>query len=168
MSDDFTSDVKGLVELQTALEQLSEKTGKTGIRKALQAGAAPVHQGMVTGAPKKTHFLADHFNVKVKLERGELAGTAYIGPQGKMDYPEYMSGAYKIVRVGKNKIKRVGRIAVASVCRFLEFGTSKMKKKPFMVQALMLNGTQATDAIAESLGDTIREAADDAPKGPRA
>lgn len=150
MPDYVTVNVQGLDKLQAALEELPQKVAKKGIRKALAAGGNLFKASMVALAPKRTGFLSEHFGVKVKMNRNELAGTAFIGPQGKMDYPEFMSGAYKIKRVG-SKLRKVGRIAVASVARFLEFGTSKMSKKPFMTQAFESDKDKALEAVTNAL-----------------
>lgn len=168
MSGEVTVEVKGLDELQQGLEDMVEKLAKKGVRDALKAGAAPIQESMITLAPKNTGFLAEHFSTKVKMMRDALAGSAFIGPQGKMEYPAFLSGAYNIVRKKSGKVVKVGRIAVATVARFLEFGTSKMSKKPFMTQAFESNKETALARIATSLWETVREAADAAPKGPKA
>jgi HK97 gp10 family phage protein len=168
VADDVTVEVKGLAELEKALEELPKKVVQRGMRKALKAGAVPVQNGMVTGAPKATGFLAKHFSTKIKLGSDGLSGSAFIGPDGKMDYPAYLSGAYNIIRNAKGKVKKVGKVAVASVARFLEFGTSKMSKKPFMTQAFENNKMAALDNITNSLDATIQECANEAPKGPTA
>lgn len=155
MSDEFTVEIKGLDELQKAMEELPLKVAKKGLRAALKAGAAPMLNGMHAGAPKKTGFMAEHFGVKLKINRDELAGSAFIGPQGKVDYPEYLSGAYRIVRKANGKVKKVGKIAVATIVRFFEFGTSKMAKKPFMTQAFETNKEAALEAIIEKLRDAV-------------
>ena|SRR5271166_1421169 len=167
-------EVKGMSELQQALEEVPRKVAQRGLRKALKSGAAPVQEGMVSLAPKYAGgdsrwpigFLAEHFGVKIKIGREELSGSAFIGPQGKIDYPMYASGAYKIVRNAKNKAIKVGRIAVTTVARFLEFGTSKMGKKPFMTQAFDTRSAAALDNITASLAETVEAAAAEAPKGP--
>lgn len=167
MSDEVTFEIKGLDELQQALEELSEKVANKGVKAALKAGAEPIQNAMVTLAPKNTGFLAEHFSTKIKMVRDALAGSAFIGPQGKIEYPAFLSGAYNIVRRKSGKIVKVGRIAVATVARFLEFGTSKMSKKPFMTQAFETQKEEALARITFSLSDTIKAAADAAPKGPR-
>jgi HK97 gp10 family phage protein len=110
---------------------------------------------MVQLAPKRTGFLSEHFNIRIKFQKGALACTAFIGPKGKIDYPEFLSGAYRVVRNAKGAAKYAGRIAVATVARFLEFGTSKMAKKPFMTQAYETRKEKALDAVAQSLKETL-------------
>lgn len=155
-----TVNIKGLDTLQTKLEAMPEKLAKKGLRAALRAGAALFKSAMVSGAPKDTGFLAEHFGVKVKINRDGLAGTVYIGPQGKVDYPAFMSGAYKIKRRA-GKIIKVGRVAVATVARFLEFGTAKMAKKPFMTQAYEGQKTNALNEVIDILWNAVQDAARD-------
>jgi HK97 gp10 family phage protein len=152
----ITTEIKGLAELQARMEQLPTKIATRGVRKALRAGGDVFRRAMGVFAPKDSGFLSQHFDVKLKLEHDAIAGTAYIGPQGKMQYPKFASGAYLIKRVN-GKAKKVGRIAVASVARFLEFGTSKMAKKPFMTQAFETKKEEAISAVAESLRETLEK-----------
>lgn len=155
MADDYvTCEVQGLDVFEKAMEALNEKVQTKGLRAALKAGASVIKEVMYFTAPHDTGFLAAHFSITYRLIRGVFAGNAYIGPQGKMDYPAFLSGAYKIRRF-KNKIKKVGRVAVATVARFLEFGTGKMAKKPFMTAAAENSKARVIDAITASLQQTI-------------
>ncbi len=168
-------EIKGLDELQSALEEMPHKVAQRGIKKALRAGAEPIYQRTVASAPRyiggsdypPIGWLAEHFGTKIKLG-DELSGSAFIGPQGKIDYPMYASGAFKIVRNAKGKAIKVGRVAVATVARFFEFGTAKMSKKPFMTIAFETEKNNAVEAIATSLDETIQQAAAEALKGPKA
>src|SRR6202000_446753 len=99
-----------------------------------------------------TGFLSEHFDVKTRIASKEIQGSAFIGPQGKMDYPK--NGSYKERKNAKGKvIQRMGRISVTSVARFLEFGTVKMAGKGFMTKAF----EQSKDQALEVLQDTVRE-----------
>lgn len=166
--NDITMEIKGLAELEQALEELPEKVAKKGLRAGLQEGAAPIEAGMVAGAPKDSGFMSEHFNTKLKIARDGLSGSAFIGPQGNIDYPAYTSGAYNIIRTARGRVKKVGSIAVATVVRFFEFGTSKMAKKPFMTQAFETLKDTALGAIIARLTQAVAEAASESPKGPAA
>lgn len=135
MTEFVTVEIKGLAELQQKLEALPEKVAKRGVRKALRDGADVLRSAIIQLAPKATGFLSQHFGTKIKMTRDALAGTAFVGPQGKVDYPAYASGAYNIKRSRNGRAKKIGRVAVATVVRFLEFGTSKMAKHPFFTAA---------------------------------
>lgn len=155
MADEFvTVKITGLEELQQKLEEIPTKLAKRSLRKALRAGANVIRNAIVTLAPKDTGFLSRHFGTRISVMRDELAATAYVGPQGKIDYPLYSSGAYKIKRK-HGKVHKVGRIAVASVARFLEFGTMKMGKKPFMTPAFEDKKSEAVDAITTELKEGL-------------
>jgi HK97 gp10 family phage protein len=160
MMDDITCEVKGLSELQTALEEMPKKIADKGLRSSLKAGGAPIKDCMVSLAPKETGFLAEHFGVRVKISRDGVSGSAFIGPQGKIDYSAFASGAYRIIRNAAGKVKKRGKIAVASVARFLEFGTSKMAKKPFMTQAFESHQSDALAAIVKGLTKAVADAAE--------
>jgi HK97 gp10 family phage protein len=158
----LTVEVKGLDELQEKLEALPYKVAKRGLKSTLYRAADIVKKAMMALAPKDTHFLEEHFNIKVGQPRGAvnadaLAMYAYIGPQGKIDYPAYASGAYKIKRTKTGKARKVGRIAVATVARFLEFGTSKMAKKPFMTAAYESTKGAALTKIQEGLTEAVKD-----------
>jgi len=148
-------EVKGLAELQARLEAAPEKMARNGLRKALVRGGTIFRVLMYQLAPKDTGFLAEHFGIRVRLRGGSLAGTAYIGPQGKIDYPDAGGGYREKISKKSGKKFSVGRIAVATVARFLEFGTSKMAKKPFMTQAFESGKTAALANVEESLRETL-------------
>ncbi len=159
--EDISVEIKGLSDLQLALEELPKKIADKGLRKSLKAGGAPIKNGMVSLAPKETGFLSEHFGVRVKISRDGVSGSAFIGPQGKIDYPAFASGAYRLLRKAGGKLAKRGKIAVASVARFLEFGTSKMAKKPFMTQAFESHQSDALDAIVKGLTTAVSEAANE-------
>jgi HK97 gp10 family phage protein len=163
--DDVTMEITGLQELQLALEQLPHKVAQKGLRVALKGGGALIEEGMVQLAPKDTGFMSEHFNTRVKISRDELSATAYVGPQGKIDYPAYASGAYRILRNANGRIRKVGKIAVATIARFLEFGTSKMSKHPFMTQAFETRVKPALEVIIQKLTVAVEQAAKETYKG---
>jgi HK97 gp10 family phage protein len=130
MPEPFTFHVDGLKELQSRLEELPKEIGEKVIKKTLSEQGNVVAKAFAAAAPYDTGFLSKHFNVKITMLKGYIAGTAYIGPAGKIDYPKH--GGYRNKLSRKGRVYKVGRIAVASVARFLEFGTSKMAARPFM------------------------------------
>lgn len=158
MPDWVTFEMKGLDAIQRKLEQLPEKVARKGLKKALQRGGAIIASAFAAFAPRLSGFLAEHFNIKIKFHRGDLAASAYVGPDGKMDYPE-KDGTYRTKTSKTGRIKKVGRVAVAAVARFLELGTSKMPAKPFMTPAWESHKEIARDAIIDDLRATIEETA---------
>jgi HK97 gp10 family phage protein len=162
--------VLGLKELEEKLEALPKKLADRGVRKALKAGSNVIYRIMESLCPRVEKFipgappgwLADHLGTKIKMLHGYIGGYAYIGPQGKVDFPiaevaKLGTGGYRVRTDKKGRAHAIGRVAVASVARFLEFGTSKMGRHPFMTQAAEAGKMQAIDSIAHSLRDTLEE-----------
>lgn len=157
MSEPFTFKMHGLDELQKTLEEIPRKVAKAGLRKSLKAGGKEILEGMVEEAPEESGFLKKHFGMRTKILREDIAGKIFIGPEGKIDYPK--SGGGYITKMIKNKAKQIGRIAVAKVARFLEFGTTKMKKNPFMTRAFEKKKGAALEAIIKTLRDVVAKEA---------
>lgn len=156
MSDEVTVKISGLDELQKKMESLPRDFARKGLRQALRAGGDVMEEGFAQEAPEHTGFLREHFNQKTRLKSDDLAGTVFIGPAGKVDYPDRLGGYTEKVN-RKGKAYKVGRVSVASVARFLEFGTSKMAKNPFMSRAFASRGQAALDAIVKKLKDVFDE-----------
>jgi HK97 gp10 family phage protein len=153
MPDTVTVNIKGLDELQKALEALGRDVAMKVVKDGLKAGAAPLIEEMVAQAPKDTGFLAEHFNARTKSIREDIAAVAFVGPKPNTDYPD-ADGTYRTKMTKAGKAKQVGSISVESVARFLEFGTTKMKKHPFITRAWEAKKGAALQAII----DTIKKA----------
>jgi HK97 gp10 family phage protein len=145
--------ITGLRELQNALEECRDGVGKQILKQALGAGGDVVCDAMVAEAPKETGFLSEHFNKKIRT-RGETVGSIFIGPKGKVDYPN-LDGKYVKKMNSRGKMYKAGRISVASVARFLEFGTTKMKKNPFMTRAWEAVKSNAMNAMIDKLREAL-------------
>jgi HK97 gp10 family phage protein len=157
MPDTVEFKITGLSELQAKLESLPKKVANKVLRTSLREAGQIVAKEMARQAPRETGFLAEHFGIRTSIKRADIAGIAYIGPEGKIDYPNALGG-YKETKNKKGKIRRLGRIAVASVARFLEFGTSKMAARPFMTQAWDASKEQALDVLIEGIKDELESA----------
>jgi HK97 gp10 family phage protein len=162
-----TVEVSGLEELQNSLTELPERLAKVGIRRALAQGAKIFQAGIFTlarvikvGTPAApVGFLREHFGWRISANRGDpLAAWAYIGPQGKIDYPD-ADGGYREKNKKNGKMAKIGRIAVASVARFLEFGTSKLPAKPFMETAFEQYKNMVLDEVIRILAGEVEAAA---------
>jgi HK97 gp10 family phage protein len=154
--------IKGLDELQKVLEDLPKKVANKVLRDDLQGAADYLSQEMAASAPYRTGFLSEHFGSRVSIHSGEVAGSAYVGPGGKMYYPQEGAGEFggktegdewRRVATGKHPVKG-GLVPVASVARFLEFGTSRMPPKPFMTQAF----DSSKDALLVKIVEGIKSA----------
>jgi HK97 gp10 family phage protein len=147
MADDLvTVEVKGLDELQRALEELVDKDGTKYVRAAVRAGATVVRNEMAQQAPKETGFTSEHIDIKTKKQRGEaLAVSALIGPNSKLIRPADQD---------RTKGKTAGLPRTASfIAKVLEFG--RRGRKPFMTQAWESSKTKALDAIVAKLKEKL-------------
>ena len=155
MSEELvTVKVSGLKEIQEALEQQIPKKAKAGVREGLLAGGNLFKDSVVRAAPKDTGLLAKNIDLKLSIKGGtNVAGAAYIGPKGHVDYP-LAGGTFKTKANRKGRMYKVGRIPAVTVARFLEIGTSKMGAKPFMTQAF----ESAKDLVLFRVVKALKEA----------
>ena len=120
--------MEGLDQLQKTLERLKKEASAAIVKDGLRDGAKLVLDAEVDNAPELSGFLKENFNIKFSSLHEGIGGEAFIGPNGKMNYPQRGQ-----MKDNSGKVTRKGRtIAVASVARFNEFGTSKMAANPFM------------------------------------
>ena len=153
MSDVITTTftIQGLDELQRVLEDLPKKVANKVLREDLRDAATYLVQEMIMRAPYKTGFLAEHFDDRVRINSGEVAGTAFVGPQGRMYYP----GGDRFLGIATGRHPhRGGLVPTISVARFLEFGTSKMPPHTFMSTAF----ESSKDALLIKIIQGIRDA----------
>lgn len=155
--NEVTVEVKGLDELQRKLEEMAPAVAKKVIRTTLREVGQGLAERMAAAAPKgppDPGFLSEHFGVKVGYARGgDLAGSAYVGPQGRMYYPD-RGELSRGLATGKYAHKG-GVVPVASVARFLEFGTSKMPAHPFMTAAFDGYEDEALEQIIADIKEEI-------------
>jgi HK97 gp10 family phage protein len=143
MADEVTVNIKGLDELQRNLEELPDKLQTKAVRDAVKAGANVFKEEMVNRAPKDTGILAQHIDIKTRKQReAASAVTAFIGPNKKEVIHPQTGG------------KTAGLPRTANViAKMLEFGTSRMPKKPFMTYAFEAGKGRALDAVIQKLKD---------------
>jgi HK97 gp10 family phage protein len=155
-----TCKISGLDDLQKTLQEKLPADARKFVRIALSAGGGDVKRAMVANAPveeggEHAGFLAAHINVKTRLTRGELAGTAFIGPSTAV-YPDRQGKPGTVKVAGKTfHSEHAGQVTAARVARFLEFGTSRMGKKPFMTQAWDSSKQTALDHIIAKLKEVL-------------
>jgi HK97 gp10 family phage protein len=142
----FEVKIDGLDKLQDALLKLEPAKAKAALRGALKAGADPIKQDMAASAPYESGILEENIGVKLSTKgSSELRGAAFIGPTGKGKYPP---------QGGPGKKKR-SAMPVATIARFLEFGTSKMAARPFMTQAFERQKGNALERIIQVLREKL-------------
>jgi HK97 gp10 family phage protein len=154
-----TCKISGLQELQKALEGIPRQIARKGVRKALHAGGVIMQDAMTIEAPKDTGFLREHFGQRIKLLKGgDIGGSCYIGPEGKIDYPDRDGGYREKTNKSGGKYE-VGRISVASVARYFQYGTVKMAANPFMTRAWEAKKEVTKNAMIDVLRMEVLEAA---------
>jgi HK97 gp10 family phage protein len=152
MADDIVQfKLIGLDKVQKALEDLPRNVAKKGLRASLKAGATIMENGFVENAPKDTGFLSEHFGTRLSVKGNDISGAAFIGPEGKIDYPDVQGGYREKISSKTGKKYNLGRISVASVVRFLEFGTTRMPKNAFMTRTWEKLRDASLDAIVKKL-----------------
>jgi HK97 gp10 family phage protein len=156
MADDITVEISGLDALQAKLDQIGEEFGNKAegsvLRSALFRGGSVMKEAMARTAPKHTGFLSENIAARTTMTKGafkNLGGSVFIGPAGKVLYPVEATTA-PMRRLGK-KVGKYLRVSAVMVARWLEFGTRKMSKRPFMTQAFESYKDDALNAIIETL-----------------
>lgn len=117
-------ELEGMEEVFAKIDELGKKANRC-VNAALKAGAEPILQDAITNAPERTG------KGKKGLKVGgikTLKGTKY-------------------VEIGLTK----GDISKIFYLKFHEFGTSKMKARPFLQPALEKNKRVAQQIIANEL-----------------
>jgi HK97 gp10 family phage protein len=142
MADEYIHfELKGLSELEANLKTLDEEVQTKVVRNAVRAGATVFKNEMVTLAPKDTGLLAEHFDIRTKKTKGVAdAVTAFIGPNAKVPIHQQVKG----ITAGMKR-------TALKIASFLEFGTSKLGKRPFMTQTFESSKSKAIDATIEKM-----------------
>jgi HK97 gp10 family phage protein len=166
MADEIVSfEIKGLKEIQQALEERLPKEARLAMRIALSAGGGTVRDAMVDAAPvevdgQDSGFLRDHLKIKTIIRNGGLTGKALIGAtndaypgrEGSRGRVTLKTATGKVVSFISNT---AGKVTAARVAKWLEFGTSKMSSHPFMTRAWEASRQAALDRMIAKLKETL-------------
>jgi HK97 gp10 family phage protein len=158
-------EILGLDAIQKALEETLPKEARLAMRIALSAGGGTVKDEMKAQAPVEQDspdagFLRDHIKVKTTIKAGGLAGKAIVGVTNDA-YPgrEGSKGRVNFKTITGKAVSFVsdtaGSVTAARVARWLEFGTTKMAKHPFMTQAWENTKNAARDRIIAKLKQAL-------------
>jgi HK97 gp10 family phage protein len=149
-------DIKGLKELQAALNQLPREVQKRPLRAAVSAAAKVIQDEAKRRAPIDTGNLRKAV-YRTRSRSGSGAGQETFLVAVKKGKAEYANTARnrRLNRVGK-KYQTQGE---AYYWRFLEFGTAKMAAKPFLRPAFENKKQMAVDVLKQKLGDAITKTA---------
>lgn len=161
MSDIIEFKITGLDELQKTLEEVAPNEARLAVKIALSAGGGDVKNAMQSACPieqdgENSGFLRDNLKVRTTVHRDGLSGIAivgatqavYPGRAGKLGRVSFKTVTGRLV---KFMSKTAGQVTASRVARFLEFGTSRMAKHPFITSAWESSREQAKNHVIEKL-----------------
>jgi HK97 gp10 family phage protein len=135
MPETVICNITGLDELQAALEALPKKVSRKIERGAMRDAAKIVVQELASEAPKDTGLVEEHFGIRITTKHlskiGPTAMRALIGGITGIYYPP----AEFHRKLKKNADPRDLRVSVNKALHYLEFGSRKEPKRPFMSRA---------------------------------
>jgi HK97 gp10 family phage protein len=131
------------------MKSLSPKLQRRGLVQALRKGMAPVRESAKARAPVDTGALKNAIIVRANNKLGKRNGGAamQVGIRGGAKEYKDNSRNRRMGRVGKSFEQGGNQFYF----RFLEFGTSKLAARPFLVPALRENVDKTTKIVAENL-----------------
>ena len=156
MARSETVRIDGLADLERALRELPDRVAKNGLRASVYAGAKVIRDEARQRAPKAAQALGPNQPPPGTLKRSVI-----------MKHVPELSGQtrqtfFVLVRHGK-KYRKQGKKGNLSqdawYWRFVEFGTRKMRARPFLRPALEAKRREAVQAMKERLADRIEREA---------
>lgn len=151
-------ELQGLGEFKAKLRQLSERGTRNALNRSLRKGAVVIRDEARARAmrfddpntPRAIYKNITYANMSSRrLGREGNAAGIRVGVLG---------GARNYAAYGEIKTGRSGKANPGGdtfYWRFLEFGTSRMKPKPFMRPAMLSKQTAAFDAVAKSVNTEL-------------
>lgn len=133
-------DIRGFPELQKQLHDIGNALAEDILEAAVREGAKIVRDAAAAKAPRDPHstdHMADHIVVRT-IEKDGVHAVAGVAPVGWA--PEKGKGEGKYFYF-----------------RYLEYGTSKMRARPFLRPAADENENAVTQAIADRLRKEIEK-----------
>lgn len=144
MAEVVTIKVTGAEELLHNIETLPPKIAKAIIRRSILGSIKIWQREMQSSVSRDTGFLADHIAIRSSVKNRDLTGIGRVGPV-KIDYPRRVPK-----RGGKGRT-----ISAAAVARYLEFGTRKMRARPFIRQAFETRKSAVLEAFITAARDAF-------------
>ncbi len=148
--------IKGLAELGRALRELPDRVAKNDLRGSVYAGAKVIRDEARLRAPRAAQSLGPNQPPPGTLKRSVI-----------MKHVPELSGLtrqtfFVLVRHGK-KYRKQGKKGTLSqdawYWRFIEFGTRKMRARPFLRPALEAKRREAAQAMKERLAERVEREA---------
>ncbi len=147
-----TFKIEGLAELGKALRELPERVARNGLRVSVYAGAKVVRDEARARAPKAAQSLGPNQPPPGTLKRS--VNMKHIPELSSLTRQTF----FVTVRHGK-KYRKQGKKGNLSqdawYWRFVEFGTRKMRARPFLRSALEAKRREAGQAMKDRLSERI-------------
>jgi HK97 gp10 family phage protein len=147
-----TFKIEGLAELGKALRELPERVARNGLRVSVYAGAKVVRDEARARAPKAAQSLGPNQPPPGTLKRSVI--MKHIPELSSLTRQTF----FVTVRHGK-KYRKQGKKGNLSqdawYWRFVEFGTRKMRARPFLRPALEARRSEAGQAMKDRLSERI-------------
>ncbi len=156
MANRETVKVEGLAQLAKALRELPDRVAKNGLRVAVYSGAKVILDEARLRAPKAAESLGPRQPPPGTLRRSVI--MKHIPELSSLTRQTF----FVTVRHGK-KYRKQGKKGNLSqdawYWRFVEFGTSKMRARPFLRPALEAKRREAVQAMKERLRERVEQEA---------
>ncbi len=147
-----TFKIEGLAELGKALRELPERVARNGLRVSVYAGAKVVRDEARARAPMAAQSLGPNQPPPGTLKRSVI--MKHIPELSSLTRQTF----FVTVRHGK-KYRKQGKKGNLSqdawYWRFVEFGTRKMRARPFLRPALEAKRREAGQAMKDRLSERI-------------
>ena len=147
-----TFKIEGLAELGKALRELPARVARNGLRVSVYAGAKVVRDEARARAPKAAQSLGPNQPPPGTLKRSVI--MKHIPELSSLTRQTF----FVTVRHGK-KYRKQGKKGNLSqdawYWRFVEFGTRKMRARPFLRPALEARRREAGQAMKDRLSERI-------------
>lgn len=147
-----TFKIEGLAELGKALRELPERVARNGLRVSVYAGAKVVRDEARARAPKAAQSLGPNQPPPGTLKRSVI--MKHIPELSSLTRQTF----FVTVRHGK-KYRKQGKKGNLSqdawYWRFVEFGTRKMRARPFLRPSLEAKRREAGQAMKDRLSERI-------------
>jgi HK97 gp10 family phage protein len=155
MSNPVTVQVKGLKELQHALEQETPKRVRAILRSALNAGAKIIQAAVKREAPRDTGQLEGSIDIKISIKTLDVRGSAFIGPSKSKTKKNIKRKGF-LTRLGIGPKGIAKGIDDVTLTRFFEGGTSKMAADPFMTRGFEMSKMKAMETVIAKIREALK------------